>query len=262
MKLAGMQSYFLPYIGYFQLIEAVDKFILSSNLNYSNHGWINRNRILIKNQSIFTMTVPIKSASYKDSISSIRIDINSNWKKKLLRTIYTNYYGAKHFNDVYPFIENLLSNSYEYLFQLNNHIITNICRYIGIDTIIDFDNSNKYFELEKKLLGIDKSDYSQFQYMEKTRPEKKVARILEICKTENATTYINAIGGQKLYPNEEFSKYGINLKFIQTEEFDYPQFSKDFVPNLSIIDVLMHNGSIETNKLLQKYTFVKSNSNT
>lgn len=262
MKLAGMQSYFLPYIGYFQLIEAVDKFILSSNLNYSSHGWINRNRLLIKNQSIFTITAPIKGGGSNVPINSVKIDVNSNWKKKLLRTIYTNYNGAKYFNEVYPFLEEMFSIDFEYLFQLNNHLITNICNYIHIETIIEEDNSSKYFELERKLLEIGENNYSEFEYMNKTRPLKKTARILEICKIENATTFINAIGGQKLYSSEEFSKYGIDLKFIRTEEFDYLQFSNDFVPNLSIIDVLMHNGSIGTNNLLQKYSFVESNSNT
>ncbi|MFA5555449.1 MAG: WbqC family protein, partial [Phycisphaerae bacterium] len=151
---------------------------------------------------------------------------------------------------------NMFSKSFEYLSQLNGYLITNICNYIGIKTTIESDSTNKYLELERKLLKIDENDYSHFRYMEKTRPEKKVARILEICKTENATTYINAIGGQNLYSNEEFSKYGIDLKFIQTEEFEYPQFSQDFQPNLSIVDVLMHNGSVGTKKLLQKHTLI------
>lgn len=256
MKLAGMQSYFLPYIGYFQLIDAVDKFVLSSNLNFSKQGWINRNRLLIKNQSVFTITVPTIGASSNKSISSIKLDLSPKWKKKLLRTIYTNYKGAEHFNEVYPFLENIFSPSFEYLYQLNDYLIIKICSFIGIETIIEADNTKKYFEMEKKLLKIDENDYSHFQYMEKTKPEKKVARILEICKTENATTYINAIGGQNLYFNEDFSKYGIDLKFIQTEKFEYPQFSHDFQPNLSIVDVLMHNGSLGTKDLIKKYTII------
>lgn len=251
-----MQSYFLPYIGYFQLIEAVDKFILSSNVNYSSKGWINRNRLLIKNQNVFTITVPIKDARYNSSISSIKIDISRQWKKKLLRTIYINYKGADSFEEIYPFIEKIFSKPFEYLYQFNEYLITNICSYIDIKTTIESDNSKKYFEIEEKLLGIDKNDYSQFQYMDKTRPEKKIARILEMCKTENATTYINAIGGQNLYSKEEFSKYGIDLMFIQTDEIEYPQFSQNFQPNLSILDVLMHNGSVGTKKLLQKYTLI------
>jgi hypothetical protein len=256
MKIAIMQPYFLPYIGYFQAIEAVDKYILYSNLNFTKKGWINRNRLLIKNQSVFTITVPIKDRSQNKLISSIKIIANSEWIEKLLRTIYINYKGAEHFNEVYPFLENMFSKSFEYLSQLNGYLITNICNYIGIKTTIESDSTNKYLELERKLPRIDENDYSHFRYMEKTRPEKKVARILEICKTENATTYINAIGGQNLYSNEEFSKYGIDLKFIQTEEFEYPQFSQDFQPNLSIVDVLMHNGSVGTKKLLQKHTLI------
>lgn len=251
-----MQPYFLPYIGYFQAIDAVDKYILYSDVNFSKKGWMNRNRLLMKDGSIFTMTTPIIRKSSGKLISSIKIDKSTRWKSKLLRTIYTSYKGSAFFEEVYPFLEKIFSPSFDYLYQLNGYLIDRICNFTGIETVIEYDNSNKYIQLEKQLLDIDNNNYSQYQYMTKTNPEKRVARILEICRYENASTYINAIGGQKLYSKEEFAKYGIDLQFIKMHEFSYPQFSQNFEPNLSIVDVLMHNGSEETKNLIRKYSLI------
>lgn len=251
-----MQPYFLPYIGYFQAIDAVDKYILYSDVNFSKRGWMNKNRILLKDGSIITLTLPLLNQSSCSLIHSIKIANNTNWKNKLLKTIFFNYKRASYFDETYPFIEKLFDNSFEYLYQLNGFLIESISKFIGIETIIEYENSKKYYELEQRLREIDENNYSKFKYMEKTRPEKKVARIIEICKTENATTYINAIGGQTLYSKYEFSDHGIVLNFIKMEEFDYLQFSHDFQPNLSIIDVLMHNGSEGTKRLIRKYTLI------
>ena len=256
MKLAIMQPYFLPYIGYFQAIYAVDKYILYSNVNFSKHSWINRNRVLMKNGNTIIVSAPLISQSSNTLIKSIKIFNDVDWNKRLLKTIYFNYKGAIYFEETYSFLENIFENSFEYLYQLNGYLIESICNFIGIDTTIEYSNLNKYDDLEEMLLEIDKDNYSQFQYLLKTKPEKKVARILELCKSENATTYINAIGGQDLYSKEEFLKYGIDLNFIKTEEFDYPQFNHNFQPNLSIVDVLMHNWSEGTKKLLDKHTLV------
>lgn len=256
MKLAIMQPYFLPYIGYFQLIDSVDTYILYSNVNFSKRSWMNRNRILMKDGSIKTITIPLINQSSKSLINSIKIVCDREWKSQLLKTIYFNYKGATYFDDVYPYIKNLLNNSFEYLYQLNGFLIENISDYIGIDTKIEYEDLNKYSDLEEQLLEIDTNNYSQFQYMKKTNPEKRVARILEICRYENASTYINAIGGQTLYSKEEFAKYEVDLQFIKMHEFRYPQFSEDFEPNLSIVDVLMHNGSEKTKNLIKKYYFI------
>lgn len=256
MKLAIMQPYFFPYIGYFQAIDAVDKYILYSNVKFSKRSWMNRNTILMKNGSTISITAPLLRQSSSSLILSVKIINNLDWKRTLLKTIYLNYKGAAFFDEVYPFIENVIYKSFEYLYQMNGYLIESIRKFIGIDTIIEYNNINKYVELEDKLLEIDENNYSKFQYMKKTRPEKKAARILEICKYENATLYVNAIGGQALYSKDEFSRYGIDLKFIKMQDFQYPQFSQKFEPNLSIVDVLMHNGSEGTYQLIKKYTFI------
>lgn len=251
-----MQPYFLPYIGYFQAIDAVDKYILYSNVNFSKHGWINRNRLLIKDGSIHTITVPLIKQSSSTLVKSIKIANNFEWQKKLIKTINQNYKNAKFFDEAYPFFEKLLSNTFDYLYDLNGYFIHEIIDFIGIETTIEYNNIDKYTELEKRLTEIDNNNYSPFKYLQATRPKKKTARIIEICRNENADTYINAIGGVSLYSKKEFSEYGVDLKFIKMKEFDYPQLSKIFEQNLSIIDVLMHNGVEKTKRLIKQYTLI------
>lgn len=256
MKLGLMQPYFLPYIGYFQAINEVDKYILYENLTFIKDGWMNRNRILIKDGSISFITVPILNKSSNNFIYDVRIDNTRKWNTKILKSIYLNYKGSKFFEEVYPLFEFLLNNSYVYLYELNAKMIIEISRFIGISTPIEFNNKEKYIQLEDKLLKIYQGDYNDFLNMNKTHPIKKVARILAILNYEFADVFVNAIGGMELYNKVEFAQYGIDLKFIQTDEFIYPQFLDKFIPNLSIIDVLMHNGKDGTMNLIKQYTLI------
>lgn len=256
MKLAIMQPYFMPYLGYFQAIHAVDKYILYSNLSFIKDGWMNRNRILIKDGKVAIINVPLIHKSSNTFIFDIRIDNTRNWNKKLIKSILLNYKGSQYFEDIYPFFEKLLSKSYNFLYQLNADTIIEISRFMGITTPIEFENRNKYRELEIQLSNVEKGDYTDFEFMQKTKPIKKVARVLAISAIEKADVFINAIGGQELYDKNEFASYGIDLKFIKTGDINYPQFSKEFVPNLSIIDVLMHNGKEATRQLLNEFTLI------
>ena len=256
MKLAVMQPYFLPYIGYFQGIYAVDKYILYPNLTFIKDGWMNRNRILVKNGPVSIISVPLVNKSSNFMINEIRIDNTQPWSQKMLKTFFLNYKGSAYFDEFYPFLSELLNQRFDFLSELNAHLIVAIAEYIGIKTEIEYNNFEKYIDLEKQLLMVDQGDYSAFQFMEKTRPVKKVARVLELVKRENASDFINAIGGQSLYSKEEFSNYNVNLNFIQTAEFSYPQFKSDFNPHLSIVDVLMHNGKDNTLELIKKYSLV------
>ena len=139
---------------------------------------------------------------------------------------------------------------------MNAATIITIAQYLGITTQIEVDNS-QYISMEQQLQNID-TDYSPFPYLEKTRPVRKVARVIEMCRREGADHFLNAIGGQKLYSKEEFAQYNIRLNFVQTNPIQYRQDTKvgDFVPDLSIIDVLMNNGREGTQSLLTQYTLV------
>lgn len=258
MKLAIMQPYFMPYLGYFQAIAAVDKYILYDNLSYILEGWINRNRIRFRNAEPNFITVPIVNKSPNILIRDIVIANSQPWRDSIMRCIEQAYKKSPHYQEIQPLIEDIFSKEYEYISNLNCESIIKISRFLDIGTDIVFDNSG-YLEMEEKLdiLGTRK-DYSFYPYMEKTRPEKKVARAIAMCKKENADFFLNAIGGVELYDKKEFKEYGISLNFIKMNDIRYPQRCKDgsFEPNLSIIDVLMNNGKERTKELLSEYTLV------
>lgn len=249
MKVAIMQPYFFPYIGYFQLINSVDKFIIYDDLNFIKKKWINRNRILIKNIGPDFITVPLLDKSSSRKISETLIDDSQNWRDKLKKTIRMNYKKARMFNEVFPFIEQIIDYKTDRIAELNFNLIKSICQHVHIKTLID-NESPIYSDLEKRLSdpGFITSYYPGL--------DVKTARILDICKKENADTYHNAAGGMSLYSPGDFSRYGIELRFIKTKPFKYMQFSSAFFPDLSIIDVLMFNSPEEINSLLANFELV------
>ena len=255
MKLAIMQPYFFPYLGYFQAINAVDKYILYGNLDYITEGWMHRNRILVKNQKPIYINVNVIGRSSNKKINEMELVENTRWKKKLLNTIELNYRGSKFFNDVFPLIVQLINADRKLLFDYNCHIIKEICQFLEIQTIIETNNS-KYLDLEKELEETKNNTHSNSSEFISNNPIKKVARVIKICQTENSRTFINAIGGTQLYNKEDFKNYGIDLYFVETKPYLYEQFSNEFHPGLSIIDVLMHNGKNKTKQLLNNYNLV------
>ena len=255
MKLAIMQPYFFPYIGYYQTIAAVDKYILYDNLAYIKRGWMNRNRLLVVKGEPVYFIVPVKNRSSLKKISEIEIDDTQAWRKRILNSVFMNYKKTPYFEDVYSLFENIISSEVSFLAELNAKSIIAIGKYLDIKTDIITDIS-KYFDLEKKLED-DCLDWSErFSPVKLMNPEIKVIRVIEICRTEGADVYINAIGGQDLYDKYEFARNGINLLFIQLKEFSYPQSTKIFYPRLSIIDVLMNCGKEGTKELLNQYNLL------
>ena len=250
--IAIMQPYFFPYIGYFQLINSVDKYLLYNKLNYIKEGWIHRNRILKVNGEPFYITANVAKKSSFKKICDIKLDYKKNWQKQLLHSIYYNYKKSPFFEEIYFLVEQIINYDTEYLYKMNEVCIINICHFLGIDTEILCYNE-LYSDLEKKLLKVDSQDYSDFPFLEGRTPIKKVLRVIEICRRETANVFINAIGGQLLYDKSDFASYGIELKFVNTKTFSYPQNSSTFVPNLSIIDVLMNCGRDKTRLLLGMY---------
>lgn len=229
MKLAIMQPYFFPYIGYFQLIAAVDKFVIYDDVNYIKRGWINRNRILL-NGTPYTFTIPVLKASQNVSISEIRINPETKWRKKLLVSIEHAYKNAPYFSDVFPLIETAVYHDCASIGTYALQSLKAVVEYLGLNTEI-VDSSSIYSN--KELKGSN--------------------RILDICLKEKATTYINPPGGAELYDSNEFENAGIKLHFIHTEKVKYDQFNEAFTENLSMIDVLMFNSPLEIKELLKEY---------
>ena len=256
MKLAIMQPYFMPYIGYFQAISAVDKYILYSNLNFIKESWMNRNRVLMRDGKIVTITVPLKSKSSYSMIYDVEIDNSKPWKEKMLKTIQMCYSKKPFYKEIFDLLNSMLTPEYTHLKDLNNSTIVSISHYLDIQTVIDVDNS-RFLDMEKGMVNIEE-DYSDLPYLLKTKPIRKVARVIEMCRREGSNDSYNAIGGQELYSKEEFKQYDIRLNFVRTNNIEYRQDSKkgEFVPNLSIIDVLMNNGKDGTKELLQEFSIV------
>ena len=227
-----MQPYLLPYIGYFQLINAVDTFVIYDDVTYIKKGWINRNNILINGKANM-FTFPIINASQNKLINEIEVAKDNKWQVNFLKTIEFNYKKAPHFHEVFPLLANILCYRTEFVSNLIVYSIQKINQYLSITTQI---------KISSQL-----ADFSDF---------KAQRRIIEICKHQKADTYINPIGGLKLYDKQIFSEQNININFIKTNSIEYPQLKNDFIPWLSMIDVLMFNSIQEIKHHLQNYTLL------
>jgi hypothetical protein len=252
MKLAIMQPYFFPYLGYYQAISAVDKYLLYDNLAYIKGGWVNRNRLLVVNSEPVFIIVPVKDRSSFRKISEVELADQKPWRRKLLNSIFLNYKKASFFEEVYPLVEGVIRSEVKLLTELNARSVIEVSRYLDIQTEIATDIS-KYFELEEKLATDELALAERFPSLALRNPEKRVIRVIEICRAEGADTFVNAIGGRELYDKEEFARHNIQLFFLQTDEYCYQQTTETFHAHLSIIDVLMNCGKERTKELLKQY---------
>ena len=227
MKLAIMQPYFLPYIGYFQLMRAADLFVYYDDVTFIKQSWINRNRILLDNRE-HLFTLELAGASSFRSINSIRIGNN---RSRLMKTFVQAYRKAPYFRDFEPVLNSVFSSAETGLADYIAETHTSVLDYLGIEvrsvmsSSIDKDNSLK---------GQDK--------------------VIDICKRMGAGEYVNAPGGRALYSHHDFMDNGIKLSFLQPAEIRYSQFGNDFIPWLSIIDIIMFNSVTEVKKMLDNYT--------
>lgn len=231
MKIAIMQPYLFPYIGYWQLINAVDEFVLLDDVNYIMRGYINRNSILI-HEKPFLFSISIHKASQNKLISETKLSFSDMEKDKFLNRIANAYKKAAQFEKVMPLIQEIVNNPEEDLTEYIYYQIFKINEYLHINTVL------------KKSSQIKKNNQLKAQ-----------DRIIDICKIEKADIYINPQGGRKLYNSENFKQQNIQLYFLDSrrDEIKYNQLSKEFVPSLSIIDVLMNASGEEIKKLLEKY---------
>jgi hypothetical protein len=229
MRLGIMQPYLFPYIGYWQLINSVDTFVIMEDLHYIKQGYINRNYILINGEA-HVLTLHLIEASQNKQINEIETGDN---REQMIKTIATSYKHAPHFEEVFPLIRSILQSPEKNLARFVGNSIERISEHLEIDT--------------KFVYSCD---------IERNRTLKAEAMVLDICERLNTTHYINAIGGQKLYSKETFKERGITLHFIKSESVEYRQFHNEFVPNLSIIDVMMFNSKETVKEMLEKYILV------
>lgn len=228
MKLGIMQPYFFPYLGYWQLINAVDTYVVYDDVAYIKGGWINRNNILINNHANM-ITLPLDNSSSFKNINEIMITDNKKQVDKLLKSIRFAYAKAPYYDDIMPIIEKLFENNNN-IAQFNTNTIFAINKYLGIDTKIIFSSNLK-----------------------KDNNLKAQNKVIHINKLLGADTYINAIGGMELYNREDFEIEEIELKFLNMKDVKYKQYKDEFVPNLSIIDVMMFNSQETIKEMLDDY---------
>lgn len=231
MKLAIMQPYFMPYIGYFQLIANVDMFIIYDQIKYTKKGWINRNRIL-RNGSYALISLPLNADS--DTLNIVDRRLADDFKsQKINAQIENAYRSAPYFRETKQLIEEILSFEDHNLFRFNLNSIQKTCARLGINTPIRISS---HFEIDERLKGQDK--------------------VISLCKSAGADVYINPIGGLELYDKASFAEHGIDLRFLHPLHFEYLQFGEPFVPWLSIIDVLMFNSAeVITEQLCSSWRF-------
>ncbi|GAA3099325.1 WbqC family protein [Rhizobium viscosum] len=216
MKLGIMQPYFLPYIGYYQLIAAVDTFIIYDNIKYTKKGWINRNRFL-RNNTDAVFSIPLKKAS--DSTFVVQRELADDFDRgAMLNQFKGAYRNAPYFRETWPLIEHIVQHPENNLFLYIKHSIAETCAHLGIETDIRVSSE---IDVDHGLKAQDK--------------------VIALCRSVGADEYINAIGGLELYDKGEFRAHGVDLKFIKAKPFEYSQFGAPFVPWLSIVDVLMFN---------------------
>ncbi len=216
MRVAIMQPYFLPYIGYFQLIGAVDLFIVYDNIKYTKKGWINRNRML-QNGSDAVFSVPLKKDS--DNLDVVQRSLATDFNcDKMLQSVKGAYAWAPYFAPTFALLERIVRYPECNLFRFLHHGLLQTCTQLGLQTTIQVSSD----------IAIDHTLKAQ-------------DKVLALCQAVGARTYVNSIGGLDLYSREAFQARGITLQFLQSDAFVYSQGGQPFVPWLSILDVLMFN---------------------
>lgn len=227
-----MQPYLFPYIGYWQLINAVDKYVIYDDVNFIKGGWINRNNILINGEAKL-ITLQLDKATPNKLINEIEVLNNYHNKKKMLKAIENSYKKAPYYNECFPMIKDIILNEEKNLVKFIANSLKKISEYLEIKT--EFIVSSEIMK-DNNLKGQDK--------------------VIQICKILSGDEYINAIGGQVLYSKEDFKKCNLNLSFLKPNISIYKQFENKFIPNLSIIDLLMFNSVKEMKEILNDFTLI------
>ncbi|MDT8406687.1 MAG: WbqC family protein [Methylococcales bacterium] len=231
MKLAIMQPYFFPYPGYFQLLHAVDTFVVYDDVNFIKGGWINRNFILAQ-QKKTRLTLQLLGASPNLPINHITVGNNRN---KLLKTLQQNYARAPFFSNVIPLLEEILTSDETNLALFLDFSLRRTCDYLNLHP--------------RWYLSSD---------LHKDHALKGQDKVLAICQELGADEYINLPGGRSLYHRDSFDKMGVQLSFIDPQVIEYRQFRPPFLANLSIIDSLMFNHPEQCQHLLKQYNLQRS----
>lgn len=235
MRLAIMQPYFFPYLGYWQLIRSADRLVILDDVSFIKRGWINRNRILINGEPSY-ITIPLVGASQNKRICDISMQSPEHWRRKMLKSIEQSYRNSACFEPMFGEIDRLIRHETSDLSDYLANQLRGIARLLDMDT--DIVVTSRIY-CNEALKGHE--------------------RILDICRREGATTYINLPGGQELYDPAYFEEADTALCFIAPRISPYQQGSENFVPNLSLIDALLEIGKEGVMQRLDEFDVIAPN---
>ena len=224
MILGAHQLNYLPYPGLISKINFVDKFIYLTKIQFEKKSWQSRNKIINGDKELL-LSVPIKRNDFLN-IENIEINNETNWKKKHFKSIERNYKNSPFYQKYIIFFEDLFSQDWHKLSELNIYILNFIINELNIKTEIISDKNLKF-------------------------TKKKSEFLIEMCDLTNSNTYISNLGSQRYVDLNLFIKKKINHYFIDYNEFLYPQHTKKFIPNLTIFDMLFFCGSQKTEKIIK-----------
>ncbi len=232
MRLAIMQPYFLPYLGYFSLIAETDCFVILDEVQYIRHGWINRNRILKPCfNDIQYIGIPVSKHSQQTEIRDIQI-ADSKWKSRILNQLNHYKKRTRFFGQTIELLESCFSSETRSIVDMNMRCLQVVCEKLKIPLVLRRSSSIDF-------------DRGAIQH-----PGDWA---LQIAKSLNASAYINPINGRNLFSTKDFKRERVQLKFLQNELSSYPQPNHPFRPGLSILDVILFNGYESTTNLVKDY---------
>lgn len=236
MKVAIMQPYFMPYLGYWQLINAVDEFILLKDVQFIYHGWIERNRILNQTGDWVYIKVPLKKNTRDTLISDVSINNEEQWREKIFSQLTHYKKKSKYYFNTIKILKESLDIETDDITLLNKHILEHICNYFKIETKITI--------YDKNILPIN--------YV--NNPDEWA---LNICLAmDNVKTYINPEGGVTFFDCAKYHKNNIDIKFLKSDLPVYNQGCNNFINGLSIIDIMMFNSVDEIKDMLDKFSLI------
>lgn len=217
-KVAILQSNYIPWKGYFDLIASVDEFILYDDMQYTRRDWRNRNQIKTP-QGVQWLTVPVLvKGKYHQKIRDTEID-GVDWAAAHWKALEQNYRRAPHFSDIAEWLKPLyLEETFTHLSRMNHHFIEAVCRYLGIQTAITHS-----------------WDY--------TMVDGKTERLADLCVQAGATEYISGPAAKDYVDETVFSNLGIRLTWFDYAGYpEYPQLWGDFSHGVTVLDLLFNCG--------------------
>lgn len=224
---AVMQPYLFPYLGYYQLLHHADVFVLYDDAHFIQRGFINRNRLLANGRPQ-RFTIPVIGASQNRRIRELRFGDD---RGKLAGSLRHHYAGTPEFARVLPLVESVLAEP--------ERDVTQVCR-ASLQRVMD------YLELPCAIRQSSELDYD--------RDADAAGKLASLCQTLGSNCYVNPVGGRDLYREADFRERGVTLSFLRMDAVTYPQAGGPFVPDLSIIDLLMWCTPERAREMLGRYT--------